>query len=465
MFGPPSRSNNCHSRRIQINPRLETAGGFLLPKIQGYGSCLDMRYITNLLAVILITSFSFAPIVRAEDVIVVEPVIEASVTAAALSATISSPDNNSTIQPNVATTFTAASSGGEPPYAYTWDFGDGTTAFGQSYSKTFTSIGAKTVTLKITDFAGHTDEASISVTVASPIANLMALITSPEDNKTFQTGVAITFSTSVTGGEPPYAYTWDFGDGTTAIGQTYEKTYTSAGAKTASLVVTDFAGHRTVNSVSLTITSPVTPPGPDADTTAPTQPTIVSSTINANATSTSGALTISWTPSTDPTVSGQTNSGLAGYSYIVDHNPITAPDATIETTSTSLTQTLGNGTWWLHLIAKDNAGNSSSPVTHYGPMGVATSSTTLDPLTISNIRVTDLTYNSAIVRWTTNRGATSRVIYDTTSHPSISGQTAPNFGYASSTATADVDTKVIEHVVSVTGLSPSTSYYFRVLSQ
>ncbi len=446
---------------------------------------LGMRYFTNVLALILITSFSVTPITWAQEVSVVEetaveetavepaaeapvelvePTEEVSVTAAALSASISSPDNNSTIQPNVATTFTASGTGGEPPYAYTWNFGDGTEAFGQSYSKTFTEAGAKTITLRITDFAGHTDEASISVTVASPVSNLAAYITAPNDNATIQTGVATTFTARAEAGEPPNAYTCNFGDGTEAFGENYTKTYTTAGNYTPSLVITDFSGHRAVTSISLTITNPPTPPGPNPDTTSPTQPTIVSSSINANATSTTGSLTISWTASTDPTVSGQTNSGLAGYSYIIDHNPTTVPDSTVETTSTSLTQTLGNGTWWLHLIAKDNAGNTSSPVTHYGPMGVA-GSVTPDPLTITNIRVTDLTYNSAIVRWTTNHAATSRVIYDTTSHASISGQSAPNFGYANSTATTDVDTKVTEHAVSVTGLSASTSYYFRVLSQ
>ncbi|MFA5022853.1 MAG: fibronectin type III domain-containing protein, partial [Candidatus Paceibacterota bacterium] len=58
----------------------------------------------------------------------------------------------------------------------------------------------------------------------------------------------------------------------------------------------------------------------------------------------------------------------------------------------------------------------------------------------------------------------SRVIYDTTSHPDISGQVAPNFGYAASTQEADLN-KVTSHSVNITGLNPGTKYYFRVLSQ
>ncbi len=311
--------------------------------------------------------------------------------------------------------------------------------------------------LVVTPFATWAEDTG---SVASALG---ASITSPANNVTIQTGVATTFTASATGGSPSYGFLWNFGDETTGAGPSFIKTYTTAGARTVTVTVTDFAGVQATAQITVTITAPTQI---NDDTTSPSQPTIVSSTITANVTSTTGALAITWTASTDPMVSGQITSGLVGYSYILDHNLTTVPDATVETTTTSLTQTLETGTWWFHLIAKDNASNISTPVTHYGPMLVAiTNGTTTDPLTISNIRVTDVTYNSAIVRWTTNKTASSRVIYDAVSHPSITGQSAPNFGYASSTATVDVDTKVTEHAVTVTSLLPSTSYYFRVLSQ
>lgn len=87
-----------------------------------------------------------------------------------------------------------------------------------------------------------------------------------------------------------------------------------------------------------------------------------------------------------------------------------------------------------------------------------------DALAISNVRVTDITQNSAIVRWTTNKEATSRVIYDTVSHTDISGASAPNYSYANSTATSDESPKVTEHAVTVSGLSSNTQYFFRVIS-
>lgn len=83
---------------------------------------------------------------------------------------------------------------------------------------------------------------------------------------------------------------------------------------------------------------------------------------------------------------------------------------------------------------------------------------------ISNVRATNITQTSVTILWDTNIPATSRVIYDTTSRPDISGQTAPNFGYSFSTDTFNSDTKVTSHSVNITGLSPSTRYYFRVIS-
>ncbi|MFH1413181.1 MAG: DUF11 domain-containing protein, partial [bacterium] len=57
---------------------------------------------------------------------------------------------------------------------------------------------------------------------------------------------------------------------------------------------------------------------------------------------------------------------------------------------------------------------------------------------------------------------TSRVIYDTVSHSDITGESAPNYGYAWSTEKDE--TKVTGHSVTITGLDPFTMYYFRPLS-
>ena len=75
-------------------------------------------------------------------------------------------------------------------------------------------------------------------------------------------------------------------------------------------------------------------------------------------------------------------------------------------------------------------------------------------------KATNVTKDSATIVWTTCEASTSRVVYDTVSHPTVTD--TANLGYANST-TID-NTKVTTHSVNLTGLSANTKYYFRVLS-
>lgn len=57
------------------------------------------------------------------------------------------------------------------------------------------------------------------------------------------------------------------------------------------------------------------------------------------------------------------NTGVKGYSVVVDQNPTTIPDATIETTTTSFqSPSAVTGNFYVHVAAVDNAGNVSDPV-------------------------------------------------------------------------------------------------------
>jgi PKD repeat protein len=70
------------------------------------------------------------------------------------------------------TNFTAAATGGTPPYSYKWDFGDGSaTSTTQNPSHTYGTVGTYTATLTVTDGASpaHTATATVAVT-ADPIA-------------------------------------------------------------------------------------------------------------------------------------------------------------------------------------------------------------------------------------------------------------------------------------------------------
>lgn len=54
-------------------------------------------------------------------------------------------------------------------------------------------------------------------------------------------------------GQPPYTYEWDFGDGSTATGNTVNHTYASTGEFTFTLTVTDGAGDSVTESDSLNV--------------------------------------------------------------------------------------------------------------------------------------------------------------------------------------------------------------------
>jgi hypothetical protein len=62
--------------------------------------------------------------------------------------------------------------------------------------------------------------------------------------------------------------------------------------------------------------------------------------------------------------------------------------------------------------------------------------------------------------------ASSRVIYDTVSHASAVGAAGSNYGYANTTVATDVAPNgVTAHAVTISGLAPATTYYFRAISQ
>ena len=95
------------------------------------------------------------------------------------------------------------------------------------------------------------------------------------------------------------------------------------------------------------------------DTTNPPAPVISSSTHpDENKWYCNRNPTFTWTTPSDP-------SGIACYSYTLDHSPSTTPDTTCDTTGNSKSYTnLADGIWYFHVRAKDNAGNWGS-ADHY----------------------------------------------------------------------------------------------------
>lgn len=160
------------------------------------------------------------------------------------------------------------------------------------------------------------------------------------------------------------------------------------------------------------------------------------------------APTADFTPNTDGTQKVELEDAEAGVSiyYTVD-------GATPTTSSTSyngafnITPVVAPSVLTIKAIAVDAAGNISPVLTVAGP-------------SITNQASQTATTSAITLVWTTGTPATSRVVYDTVPH-AVLGSDA-NYGYAFSTA--EDTTKTTNHSVTITGLTPGTTYYFRIVS-
>lgn len=100
------------------------------------------------------------------------------------------------------------------------------------------------------------------------------------------------------------------------------------------------------------------------ETTPPTDPVLDSDTHPANQWSNGHFLHVSWAGAADA------ESGVRGYSYVLDNSPLTVPDTTIDYNATAGEASVVNPsslTYYAHLRTVDNFGNWSGGV-HYGPM-------------------------------------------------------------------------------------------------
>lgn len=137
---------------------------------------------------------------------------------------------------------------------FVWNFGDGTSAVGQTTTHTFRSDGTYTVTLTVTNNRGVSASSSQSVTVQASAAPAANFIYSPSGPRA---GVAINFngetSTAATG-RRIVQYYWNFGDGTAVqTGSATTHAYAAAGTYTVLLTVVDDAGQRGTSTGSLTV--------------------------------------------------------------------------------------------------------------------------------------------------------------------------------------------------------------------
>jgi PKD repeat protein len=124
--------------------------------------------------------------------------------------------------------FDASSSSGVGMLNFVWDFGDGATGTGETTSHTFTTPGVFEVLLTATSSSTGvaTDKVIIEVfdpTVTPPDLSVIASATSGTPP------IFIFFDATVTSGDGPISFTWDFGDGNVATGATAGNTFIANG--------------------------------------------------------------------------------------------------------------------------------------------------------------------------------------------------------------------------------------------
>jgi PKD repeat protein len=71
------------------------------------------------------------------------------------------------------------------------------------------------------------------------------------------TGNAVAFTGSATGGKAPYSYSWTFGDGASATGASPTHTFPKAGTYSVTVTVTDSNSSTTTSARQVTVSNPL----------------------------------------------------------------------------------------------------------------------------------------------------------------------------------------------------------------
>src|SRR5438445_659284 len=226
----------------------------------------------------------------------------------------------------VAVSFSGVASGGTLPYAYSWNFGDGTTGTGLTAAHTYSLSGSYSVTLTVKDSASATANSTQTVQISSVPALVAGSSCSPSQPTS---GQSVTFTGSATGGVSPYGFSWNFGDGGTSASKSPSHTYASSGSFTVNLGVTDSLGTVATTSQSITISPP-------------------------------GALTASFIVSPSTPVSGQTitftataSGGTSPYSYAWNLGGTS-------NTGNPVSQSFTNRTYTISLTVTDSLGKTAT---------------------------------------------------------------------------------------------------------
>ena len=130
----------------------------------------------------------------------------------------------------------ASATGGSGSYTYSWSGTDGLFGSSANISKSYSSIGTKIGTITITSGSQSVSRSCSTVVTQTPSNTLDGSCTANPNS--VNVGGSINWSSSATGGNGSYTYTWTGTDGLTGNSSNTSQSYSSAGSKTANVVIT-----------------------------------------------------------------------------------------------------------------------------------------------------------------------------------------------------------------------------------
>jgi PKD repeat protein len=144
--------------------------------------------------------------------------------------------------------FAAIAAGGAGGYTYKWAFGDGGTSAVSSPIHVYAAAGAYSVNAWVNDSAGGSIARGFTVMVNAIPSVALSVSPSATD-----VGMALHFTSTVSGGTVPFRYAWDFKDASSSTAVAPAHSYGQAGSYSVELVVTDAVKIAAVSAISVTL--------------------------------------------------------------------------------------------------------------------------------------------------------------------------------------------------------------------
>lgn len=137
---------------------------------------------------------------------------------------------------------------------YTWDFGDGGSSSSTSPPHTYLNIGCKNVSLTVTNSFGCTTTTTFPAAVC--VTNRPNASFTNNPTTSCSAPLTVQYNSTVSGGTPPYTYSWTFVGGTPAASANPNPTivYNAGGTFPGKLIVTDVNGCRDTFQVNNAVT-------------------------------------------------------------------------------------------------------------------------------------------------------------------------------------------------------------------